>query len=158
MAVEEATLKQRIVTEAYRWIDTPYRHQASLHTVGADCLGLIRGVWREIYGSEPAPVPPYTPDWAEARGEETLLIAAQNYLEEIDKIIEIYLTNHSTLKNLPKLLFATLRIAMCELKYFPETPRKVVINEYTDIASNMLDNSEIGFVNSVLDKYASECR
>ncbi len=84
MAVEEAVLKQRIVTEAYRWIDTPYRHQASLHTVGADCLGLIRGVWREIYGSEPAPIPPYTPDWAEARGEETLLIAAQNYLTEID--------------------------------------------------------------------------
>ena len=79
-------------------------------------------------------------------------------LEEIDKIIEIHLTNEWNLQNLPKLLFATLRVAVCELKYFPETPSKVIINEYTDIASDMLDSGEVGFVNSVLDKYASECR
>lgn len=79
-------------------------------------------------------------------------------LEEIDKIIEIHLTNAWNIQNLPKLLFATLRVAVCELKYFPETPSKVIINEYTDIASDMLDSGEVGFVNSVLDKYASECR
>ena len=79
-------------------------------------------------------------------------------LEEIDKIIEIHLTNEWNLENLPKLLFAMLRVAVCELKYFPETPSKVIINEYTDIASDMLDSGEVGFVNSVLDKYASECR
>jgi len=50
MAIEGTALREKIVSEAYRWIDTPYRHQASLHNVGADCLGLIRGVWREIYG------------------------------------------------------------------------------------------------------------
>ena len=33
-----------------RWIGTPYRHQASLRGVGCDCLGLVRGVWRELYG------------------------------------------------------------------------------------------------------------
>lgn len=80
------------------------------------------------------------------------------HLKEIDKIIEIHLTNEWNIQNLPKLLFATLRVAVCELKYFPETPSKVIINEYTDIASDMLDSGEVGFVNSVLDKYASECR
>ena len=79
-------------------------------------------------------------------------------LKEIDGVIEIHLTNEWSIKNLPKLLFATLRVAVCELKYFPETPSKVIINEYTDIASGMLDSGEVGFVNSVLDKYASECR
>ena len=79
-------------------------------------------------------------------------------LEEIDKIIKIHLTNEWNIQNLPKLLFATLRVAVCELKYFPETPSKVIINEYTDIARDMLDSGEVGFVNSVLDKYASECR
>jgi NlpC/P60 family putative phage cell wall peptidase len=34
--------------------------------VGCDCLGLIRGVWREIYGDEPEAIPAYSPDWAEA--------------------------------------------------------------------------------------------
>lgn len=79
-------------------------------------------------------------------------------LEEIDQIIEKHLTNEWNIQNLPKLLFATLRVAVCELKYFPETPSKVIINEYTDIASDMLDSGEIGFVNSLLDKYASGCR
>ena len=79
-------------------------------------------------------------------------------LKEIDGVIEIHLTNEWSIKNLPKLLFATLWVAVCELKYFPKTPSKVIINEYTDIACDMLDSGEVGFVNSVLDKYASECR
>ena len=30
------------------WIGTRYEHQASLKGEGADCLGLVRGVWREL--------------------------------------------------------------------------------------------------------------
>ncbi|PCJ29567.1 MAG: transcription antitermination factor NusB [Rickettsiales bacterium] len=77
-------------------------------------------------------------------------------LEEIDAIIETHLTKEWTLQKMPKLLTATLRVAICEIKYFPETPRKVIINEYTDIASDMLDEGEIGFVNSVLDHYSTK--
>jgi NlpC/P60 family putative phage cell wall peptidase len=72
--------RQDIVQEARRWIDTPYRHQASLRGAGADCLGLVRGIWRALYGAEPMSVPPYTPDWAEQLGEETLLLAARGCL------------------------------------------------------------------------------
>ena len=72
-----------IVDEARKWIGTPYRHQASRMGVGADCLGLIRGVWRGVIGAEPEAVPAYTPDWAEALGDETLLAAARRHLVEI---------------------------------------------------------------------------
>lgn len=72
-----------IVAEAQRWIGTPYRHQASLAGVGADCLGLVRGVWRGVVGVEPETVPAYTPDWAEALGEETLLKASRRHMPEI---------------------------------------------------------------------------
>jgi NlpC/P60 family putative phage cell wall peptidase len=65
------------------WLGTPYRHQASLKGEGADCLGLLRGVWRELIGAEPEAVPPYRPDWAEVGGEETLLAAARRWLIEI---------------------------------------------------------------------------
>jgi NlpC/P60 family putative phage cell wall peptidase len=65
---------------AQSWLDTPYRHQASVKHIGADCLGLIRGVWRELYGQEPETPPAYTPDWAESSGEETLLDAASRWL------------------------------------------------------------------------------
>lgn len=72
-----------IVDEARKWIGTPYRHQASRMGVGADCLGLIRGVWRGVIGAEPEAVPAYTPDWAEALGEETLLGASRRHMPEI---------------------------------------------------------------------------
>ncbi len=72
-----------IVHAARGWIGTPYRHQASLKGVATDCLGLLRGVWREVEGEEPEALPPYTPDWAEALGEEILLMAARQHLKEI---------------------------------------------------------------------------
>ena len=71
----------RIVAAARSWIGTPYRHQASLKGVGCDCLGLLRGVWREVMGAEPERPPPYGPDWAEA-GADTLTEAARRWLLE----------------------------------------------------------------------------
>jgi len=74
--------RQAILTEARQWIGTPYRHQASAKGAGCDCLGLVRGVWRALYGAEPELAPDYTPDWAERAGSETLLHAAQRHLRE----------------------------------------------------------------------------
>ena len=71
----------RIVAEARGWIGTPYVHQGSTRGAGTDCLGLLRGVWRALYGEEPAPVPAYTQDWAEPSGREELLAAAERWLQ-----------------------------------------------------------------------------
>ena len=76
-------MREDIVEAARGWIGTPYRHQASRKGVGTDCLGLLRGVWREVIGPEPERAPPYSPDWAEALGQETLLEAAQRHMVEI---------------------------------------------------------------------------
>jgi NlpC/P60 family putative phage cell wall peptidase len=78
-----SAMRERIVAEARAWIGTPYAHQASLRGAGADCLGLVRGVWRAVVGDEPERAPAYTPDWAEALGEETLLAAARRHLREV---------------------------------------------------------------------------
>lgn len=72
-----------IVAAARLWIGTPYRHQASVRGQGCDCLGLVRGIWRDCIGPEPEPVPPYAPDWAEGPGPQTLLLAARRHLVEI---------------------------------------------------------------------------
>lgn len=82
MAGRAMTDKARaaVLSCARGWIDTPYRHQASVRGVGCDCLGLVRGIWRELYGEEPEAVPNYTPDWAEKSDAETLLSAAQRWL------------------------------------------------------------------------------
>ncbi len=70
----------QVVAAARRWLGTPYHHQASLCDVGCDCLGLVRGVWRELYGSEPQELPPYSHSWAESGGGEALAQAATRHL------------------------------------------------------------------------------
>jgi NlpC/P60 family putative phage cell wall peptidase len=59
--------------EARRWIGTPYRHGASARGAGADCLGLIRGVWRALYGAEPETPPAYTAGLGRDGGRGTAL-------------------------------------------------------------------------------------
>jgi NlpC/P60 family putative phage cell wall peptidase len=75
--------RDTIVAEARTWIGTRYRHQASLKGVGCDCLGLVRGVWRNCIGDEPETAPAYAPDWAEATGTEALADAALRHLVSI---------------------------------------------------------------------------
>ena len=70
----------RVAAVARRWIGTPYVHQQSLRGIGCDCLGLLRGVWRELNGTEPERPPAYTPFWAEETGRETMLEAARRHL------------------------------------------------------------------------------
>lgn len=74
-----------IVALAREWLGTPYHHQASLRGVGCDCLGLVRGVWRDLYGGEPEPLPPYSPGWAESLGEERLAAAALRHLRPVGR-------------------------------------------------------------------------
>lgn len=74
------TREERIVAAARAWIGTPYLHQASVRGAGTDCLGLLRGVWRDLLGAEPEEVPAYTPDWSEPQREERLWRAARRHL------------------------------------------------------------------------------
>jgi len=71
---------ERIAAAARSWIGTPYVHQCSTRGAGTDCLGLLRGVWREVLGREPALVPAYSRDWSEPQGEERLWDAAARHL------------------------------------------------------------------------------
>lgn len=72
-----------IVTRARAWIGTPYVHQASLKGIGCDCLGLLRGIWRELYGSEPEEIPPYVLNW-DIAGGESLRDGLARHLSAVD--------------------------------------------------------------------------
>ena len=74
--------REYIVDITRQWIGTPYHHQAYLKGVGADCLGLMRGVYIELEGKDPEPPPRYSPSWGEASDKELLLGAAQRYLKK----------------------------------------------------------------------------
>ena len=74
----------RVIAAARGWLGTPYHDQASLRGVGCDCLGLIRGVWREVVGPETFIIPPYSRDWGEIAARERIAEAARAAMIEID--------------------------------------------------------------------------
>ena len=76
-------MRADVVAVARRWLGTPYQHQASCEGAGADCLGLVRGIWREVCGDEPAVVPAYTPDWSETAKDERLLVEMRRYFDPV---------------------------------------------------------------------------
>ncbi|MBX3581308.1 MAG: C40 family peptidase [Rhizobiaceae bacterium] len=81
MSAQSETRKS-VVAEALSWVGTPYRHQASRKHVGCDCIGLVLGIWRALYG-QPTELPePYSSDWAEATGEERLLAGVRRHFVE----------------------------------------------------------------------------
>jgi NlpC/P60 family putative phage cell wall peptidase len=74
---------EMVIAAARDWLGTPYHDQASLRGVGCDCLGLVRGVWRDLYGPEPMPIPPYSRDWGETGTREPLAEAARSVMIEL---------------------------------------------------------------------------
>lgn len=54
--------RAEILAEAARWLDTPWRHQASVRGAGADCIGFVAGV-AAACGSPEAKRFLETPDW-----------------------------------------------------------------------------------------------
>lgn len=76
-------ISARVVEAARRWIGTPYRHQSSAMGLGADCLGLVRGVWRDLYGVEPEQPPPYQRHAATFE-RTALLDATRRYFSSCD--------------------------------------------------------------------------
>lgn len=82
------SINAQVLALAGTWIGTPYRHQGAVKGVGCDCLGLVRGIWRELYGQEPEAVPAYAPDWAERGGEERLLAAAGRHFLSVPSFAE----------------------------------------------------------------------
>ena len=74
---------EAVIAAARAWLGTPYHDQASLRGVGCDCLGLARGVWRDLVGAEPQAIPPYSRDWGETGVREVLADGARGMMIEI---------------------------------------------------------------------------
>lgn len=75
----------QIARLAQEWIGTPYRHRSAVKHVGADCLGLVMGVWREAGGRVPEEVPLYASGWREVCGDELLWQALREHLLPADR-------------------------------------------------------------------------
>ena len=60
-----------VLAHARAWIGTPFVPRGDLRGAGADCIGLVRGLWWELAGQS-VPAPAWRGDWAAVPEEQIL--------------------------------------------------------------------------------------
>lgn len=129
---------EKIVALARQWLGTPYHHQASLKGVGVDCLGLVLGGYQDLCGHIPEKIPAYSPDWGEAKDEETMLNGAEQHLIPIMKsdmqpgdilIFRFrahFIAKHAAIMSFDaKMIHAIERSRVCEVHLSPWWHRRI---------------------------------
>ena len=86
---------------------------------------------------------------------EALATTALENAEKIDGLIDSAADNWQ-LERLSRVDLSLLRIAVCEMLYFPDVPVGVVVNEAIEIAKRYSDQQSAAFVNGILDRIAGE--
>lgn len=86
---------------------------------------------------------------------EKIVTGTAEHLEEINATLEQHLEKWS-LARLPKIERTVLRLAVYELLYMPETPKRVVLNEAIELCKTFGDDSSSKFVNGVLSKFTEQ--
>jgi len=76
----------------------------------------------------------------------------------IDSSLSSFLESDWSIERMDPTITNILRCAYIEFKNYSNIPSKVVINEYTNIASSFFNKSEVNFVNGVLDKVSRKYR
>ncbi|MFF2795526.1 MULTISPECIES: transcription antitermination factor NusB [Lysinibacillus] len=86
---------------------------------------------------------------------EKIVTGTVEHLEEIDATLEQHLEKWS-LARLPKIERTVLRLAVYEILYMPETPKRVVLNEAIELCKTFGDEGSSKFVNGVLSKFTEQ--
>jgi N utilization substance protein B len=87
-----------------------------------------------------------------------ILSGTLEHLPALDRLIAERLTPDWPLERLETVLRAILRAAAFELSQRIDTPARVVITEYVDIAYAFFAGKEPGLINGVLDRLGRQCR
>lgn len=82
----------------------------------------------------------------------------ENNSKNIDKNIEEFLNDPWSIETIDEITLQIIRFGCLELQHYQDTPAKVIIDEYVDIASSFFDDKKVTFVNAILDKIAKQHR
>lgn len=88
---------------------------------------------------------------------KSLFLSVIEHIDELDRIIASKIINWEV-DRLALIDKIALRIGVCELKYFPEIPPKVSINEAIELAKKFSTERSGKFVNGVLDAIYNELK
>ncbi len=76
----------------------------------------------------------------------------------IDRKVDQLLADGWPLKRIEAIMRAVLRAGAYEVMFRADTPVRVAVSEYVDIAAAFLERDEVGMINAVLDRLAKETR
>jgi N utilization substance protein B len=82
-----------------------------------------------------------------------LIAGVKLHQPELDALIEEH-SHNWRLERMQRIDRNVLRIGAFELKYLPDVPRKVTINEAVELAKNFGNEASSAFINGLLDKIA----
>jgi len=82
-----------------------------------------------------------------------LLETAMQNLDAIDERLAEVITNWQP-ERVAVVDRQILRLAVCELLFFPDIPIKVTLNEYIEVAKTFSGQEAAAFINGVLDRIA----
>ncbi len=82
-----------------------------------------------------------------------LFLRADENLGDINEKIERCADNWR-IDRIDRVTLTVLRLAACEIDYFPEIPVEITVNEALELARWFGEEESVGFINGVLGKYA----
>ncbi len=74
-----------VLAEARTWIGTPYRHQADMKGVGADCIMILVRVFADTGLIQAIDPRPYADEWFLHRSEELYIGGIEQYAHEVSE-------------------------------------------------------------------------
>lgn len=89
---------------------------------------------------------------------ETLINLYTQKTNEFVEIINHSLIDKYKLDKIDKVLQAVICLATVEFLYFADIPTTVIIDEYVSLTKTFYSDSEIGFINKVLDNLSNSIR
>ena len=87
---------------------------------------------------------------------EDLLHGVEKHVDELDEALKPYIDRE--VAQIDPIERAALRLAAYELKYRPDVPYRVVINEAIEVTKRFGADHGHSYVNGVLDKLAAQLR
>ncbi len=88
-----------------------------------------------------------------AFAKELFLRADENLGDINEKIARC--ADNWRIDRIDRVTLSVLRLAGCEIDYFPEIPVEISVNEALELARYFGEEGSVGFINGVLGKYAA---
>jgi transcription antitermination protein NusB len=107
-------------------------------------------------GAEPG-APSGKPDPESRRFAQQLVEGTHAHRAEIDALIEAH-SHNWRLDRMGQIDRNVLRLAIFELKWLPDVPRKVTINEAVELGKRFGTEASSAFINGLLDRIAAELK